>query len=296
MSVLHRWRIGAFRLLQQFGVHVTPNHFFEPIPDTSNIPRDYWDRPSNLVGIDLNQAVQLSLLEHFRTKYKAEFDQFVDSSSSSPTGFSLSNRSFGSVDAEILYCMIRHFKPNVVFEVGSGNSTFLSVSALLKNRSEGDREGKLVAVEPYPSAAVKKGVVGLTQLVEAPVQSVALSEFENLKENDILFIDSSHVLKEASDVQFEYLEVLPRLRTGVIIHAHDIFLPYPYPKSWVVDELRFWNEQYVLQAFLAFNRSFEVLWAGSYMNHTHPEILERTFVSYRRNKTAPGSFWFRRIC
>ncbi len=295
MSVLHGCRIGAFRLLQKFGVHVTPNHFYEPIPDTSNIPEEFWDRPSRLIGVDLNEAGQLSLLEQFRTKYKAEFDHFLDSGAGLPAGFSLSNRSFGPVDAEILYCMIRHFRPNVVFEIGSGNSTFLSASALLKNRSEGGSEGKLVAVEPYPSAAIKEGGAGLTQLVEAPVQSVALSEFENLKENDILFIDSSHVLKEASDVQFEYLEVLPRLRKGVIVHVHDIFLPYHYPRSWVVDELRFWNEQYVLQAFLAFNRSFEVLWAGSYTNHTRPEILERTFASYRRNETAPGSFWFRRV-
>jgi hypothetical protein len=116
-----------------------------------------------------------------------------------------------------------------------------------------------------------------------------------LEENDILFIDSSHVLKIGSDVQYEYLEILPRLNKGVIVHIHDIFLPAEYRKEWVLKDHIFWTEQYLLQAFLAFNDNFEILWAGSYMHLKHPDKLEVAFNSYRRNERWPGSFWIKKI-
>lgn len=294
MTLLRNCRKSAFRVLQRMGVHVVPNHFYAPVPDTHGISEDYWKHPSSLVGVDLNEAGQLALLESFRGKYQLEFGQFTNSQPSS-SGSSLLSKSFDSVDAEILYCMIRHFRPNTVIEIGSGNSTRVSSTALLKNGVETGAQAQMIAIEPYPSAEIEKGFPGLTRLIKSPVQQVPLAEFENLRENDILFIDSSHVLKEASDVQFEYLEIVPRLKKGVIVHFHDIFLPAPYPRSWVVEELRFWNEQYILQALLAFNNSFEVLWAGNYMNNKHPEALEQAFPSYRRNETAPGSFWIRRV-
>jgi len=295
LSVLHKSRVGAFKLLQRMGIHVVPNHFYEPVPDTRHIPEDFWKAPSGLVGIDMKEPAQLALLQDFCREYKPEFDQFESSAPISPNAFSLANRSFGSVDGEILYCMIRRFKPNTVIEVGSGNSTFVSSAAILKNAHETGRQAKLIAIEPYPNAAIRNGIPGLTRLIQAPVQSVPLAEFEALSENDILFIDSSHVLKEASDVRYEYLEIVPRLKKGVVVHFHDIFLPLPYPRSWMVDELRFWNEQYVLQALLAFNRAFEVLWGGSYMNLKHPDVLQKAFGSYRANQTAPGSFWIQRV-
>ena len=295
MSVLHKCRVEAFRLFQKMGIHIVPNHFYEPIPDTRNISEEFWGSPSSLVGIDLRESAQLALLEDFRSGYQTEYEQFPNSTPTSSNGFSLANDSFGSVDAEILYCMVRHFRPNTVIEIGSGNSTRVSSMAILKNAEETGVQAKLIAVEPYPSAAIEKGFPGLTRLIKAPVQSVPLAEFESLGEGDILFVDSSHVLKEASDVRFECLEILPRLKKGVIVQFHDIFLPFPYPKSWVVDQLRFWNEQYILQAFLAFNSSFEILWAGNYMSHKHSDDLRRAFPSYRPNETIPGSFWIKKI-
>src|SRR5262249_46442361 len=114
-------------------------------------------------------------------------------------------------------------------------------------------------------------------------------------QNDILFIDSSHVFRVDSDVRFLFLEVLPRLNPGVLIHIHDIFLPYDYPRDWIVKEHRFWNEQYLLHAFLLFNRAFEVLWAGSYMHTRHSDKLKRAFASYDPASVWPGSFWMRRL-
>ena len=114
-----------------------------------------------------------------------------------------------------------------------------------------------------------------------------------MKENDLLFIDSSHVLKIGSDVQYEYLELLPRLNSGVIIHCHDIFIPSEYPKNWVRKEHRFWNEQYLLQAFLSFNDKFEILWAGSYMHLKNPDILKNNLSTYN-NFSWPISIYLRR--
>ena len=138
---------------------------------------------------------------------------------------------------------------------------------------------------------MKNGFPGLSQLVLSKIQDVPLSEFCSLEENDILFIDSSHVLKVGSDVQHEYLEILPRLKKGVIVHCHDIFLPEEYPKNWVLNNYVFWNEQYLLQAFLSFNESFKVLWAGNYMHLMHSDKLEQIFSSYKKDKVMPGSFW-----
>lgn len=122
-----------------------------------------------------------------------------------------------------------------------------------------------------------------------------MSVFKELGENDILFIDSSHVLKIGSDVQYEYNEILPRLNKGVLIHVHDIFLPLEYPETWVRQSHRFWTEQYLLQAFLAYNSAFKVLWAGHYMHWKYPDLLEKAFRTYNREITGPGSFWMRKI-
>jgi len=286
----------AFSLLQKLGYHITPNHFYYPIPDTTKLKDNLWSKHSELAGISINESKQLELLSLFKAGFKNEYEQFPGSKTDKPYDYYLGNDMFESVDAEILYCIIRHFKPRRIYEIGSGFTTYLSAQAVLKNAEEqSGHRCELVAIEPYPNETLKGGFPGLSRLIVREVQDVPLSEFKKLEENDILFIDSSHVLKIGNDVQYEYLEILPRLNKGVLVHIHDIFLPAEYPKKWVKELRRFWSEQYLLQAFLAFNDSFEVLWGGSYMHLNHPEKLERAFGSYNRAKTLPGSFWIRRV-
>jgi hypothetical protein len=127
------------------------------------------------------------------------------------------------------------------------------------------------------------------------VEQVPLESFLHLDENDILFIDSSHVIKIGGDVNYLLLEVLPRLNKGVVVHFHDVFLPEEYPKRFVFERHQFWSEQYLLQAFLSFNYAFEVLWAGYYMYHNYPREFKSVFPSYTEGERhAPGSFWIRR--
>ena len=132
----------------------------------------------------------------------------------------------------------------------------------------------------------------MQSLIEKKVQDIDLEFFSQLESGDILFIDSSHTVKIGGDVNYLFLEVLPRLKPGVIVHVHDIFLPFEYRRDWVLDEFRFWTEQYLLQAFLTFNSEFEVLMANSYLNHYHQQELKAAFPGLP--SWAGGSFWMRR--
>ncbi|MBF0199165.1 MAG: class I SAM-dependent methyltransferase, partial [Planctomycetes bacterium] len=153
----------------------------------------------------------------------------------------------------------------------------------------------LVAYEPYPNQVLQKGFSGLDKLETQKAQDIELQELEKLGSGDILFIDSSHVAKLGSDVLYELLEMIPRLKKGVIVHIHDIYFPHVYPKELAHRDHMFWNEQYLLQSFLAFNSSFEVLWSGSYMHQKAPEKLREAFESYKETPSLPASFWMRRV-
>jgi len=285
----------SFIIWQRLGIHVTPNHFYEPIPDTRTLKDELWTNYSEMVGVEINEQEQIRLLSEFSAKFKGEYEAFPRHKTPIPHQYYVHNGNFESVDGEILYCMIRYFKPRKIFEIGSGSSTYLSAQATLRNKEEKKDYGcELMAIDPYPNSVLKDGFPGLSKLIPEKVQNVPISKFGELKENDVLFIDSSHILKIGSDVQHEYLEILPRLNKGVLIHAHDIFLPSEYPREWVHKQHRFYTEQYMLQAFLTFNSAFEILWMGSYMHLKHPEKLKEAFSSYDKNKVWPGSFWLRK--
>lgn len=288
-----------FPIAQRFHIHIlpiTPHLLDTPIPDTRTLSPRLWSVPSALCGIEMNEPDQLELLARFVSLFKSEYDAFPRHRTATPYQYCLGNGMFDSVDAEVLYSMVRYFKPRRIIEVGAGFSTYLSAQAVRKNGEEdAGYTCELVAIEPYPNKTLASGFPGLTKLIAARVQDVPLSEFQKLTENDILFIDSSHVLKIGSDVAFIYLELLPRLNRGVLVHIHDIFLPVDYPYDWVMKEYRFWNEQYLLQAFLSFNNAFAVVWAASYLRLRHPDKLEAAFSSYQRDTTWPASFWIRRV-
>jgi len=276
-----------FRRFEQRGVHVTPVHFYSPIPDTSQLSDSTWAHTSELVGIDMRDEKQLQLLEDVFPQFRDEYEALPTSPTDNPSQFYLGNGMFDGTDALVLYCMLRHLQPRRVIEVGSGFSTRLAAQAAVLNGST-----EIVCIEPFPDDGLQKGFPGLAKLIPSRVEELSLDVFAELREHDVLFIDSSHVVRTGGDVNFLFLEVLPRLRPGVVVHVHDIFLPGEYRRDWVVDGLRFWNEQYLLQAFLTFNTAFSVLLANNYLSARHPEALRKTFP------TSPwwggGSFWMQR--
>ena len=279
---------------------MVPLHYESPIPPTSELRQSLWLQPSKMPGIDLRDAAQLDLLDIFQSRYQKEYDAFPRGGSNNSQHFHLNNGWFEKVDAEILYCMVRYYRPRRIIEVGSGLTTTLSGQAIRSNQlDDAAYRCEFTAIEPFPVRVNPAARPPDFQMLEKQLQDVPLTTFSMLGENDILFIDSSHVSRTGSDVNFEILEILPRLKPGVIVHFHDIFLPWEYPQSWVVDNHRFLNEQYVLQAFLACNRDFRVVWASNYMRYQHPEALARAFASFLVDITAPGtflpgSFWIRR--
>jgi predicted O-methyltransferase YrrM len=183
-------------------------------------------------------------------------------------GYSYQTNYYTSPDCEVLYTVLRLHKPSTVIEVGSGSSTRIMRQAIL----DGRLETKLISIDPKPRNEID-------QLVDVcyrdRVESLQSNElFQSLKESDVLFIDSSHHVKTGSDVVYLLLEVLPKLAAGVIIHLHDIFLPYDYPKRWVVEKRWDFNEQYLVQAMLMFGDMFEVLWPAHYLQRTRRDFAE----------------------
>ena len=284
---------NLFSIYESYGLHITPVHYYSCIPEVSALTEQLWEEISALAGIELNESAQLRFLEKTCPTFKTEYDAFPYEPTEVPYQYYLNQEMFRAVDAEVLHCIIRHCRPQRIIEVGSGFSTYVIAAAAVANAEEG-HQAQVTVIDPYPNDVVRQGFPGLSSVLPRRVQDTNNSLFTSLTENDVLFVDSSHVLRIDSDVRSLVLEVLPRLRPGVLVHFHDIFLPLHYPREWVVQEHRFWTEQYLLQAFLAFNRDFEVVWAGSHMHVHHSDALALAFSSYDPLTVWPGSFWISR--
>jgi predicted O-methyltransferase YrrM len=289
-----------FSIWEESGYHVVPVFYESPIPPAPELPASLWQKPSEMVGIYPRTSAQLRLLEAFQSRFRSEYDAFPRGASNGGNQFHLNNGWFEKVDAEILYCMIRHFQPARMIEIGSGLTTMLSAQAILKNHEENSSyHCEFTSIEPSPVRLNPAALPPDFRFIQERVQEVPLSTFSALGVNDILFIDSSHVCRTGSDVNYEILEILPRLNKGTLVHFHDIFLPWEYPQSWVVGNHRFLSEQYMLQAYLSSNRDFEIVWGSYYMLRKRPDALDRAFTTFRTDITPPGtflpgSFWIRR--
>lgn len=243
---LHRLPWSRHVLLH-LGVVPISDHYYEPFFNPRHLKHPLsQERP--LPGIDWNIHGQLERLASFH--YNEELG-FLSAPAQGLT-FSFDNDTFLSGDAEYWYSIIRHYKPRRIFEVGSGNSTLVAVEALKRNTEEDPSyHCRHVCIEPYEMPWLEQ--LGV-EVMREKVEDVPIQFFAELEANDILFIDSSHVIRPQGDVLFEYLQVLPSLQVGVIAHIHDIFSPRDYLEQWVQAEVKFWNEQYLLEAFLTLNQ------------------------------------------
>lgn len=299
----------AFRWLQRAGVSVVPNHYYWPIPDVAELERREWPLYSPPPACGFRLREQVGLGQEFADRYQSEFlwDELP-----CKDRYHYQNGYFESCDAEVAYAMVRQWKPRRIVEIGSGYSTRIMAAALDANLKKDAIAGELITIDPHPERLPTNGLGDLVTVVPEPVQSIDLDLFDSLIADDILFIDSSHVVSVGSDVVREYLEILPRIKPGVLVHVHDIFLPFDYPRDAVLNKLWFWSEQYLLQAFLTFNSEFEVLWSASAMQDRYAHVLEECFPAWKhsyRNMPEgkrhflptldgehvwPSSFWMRR--
>jgi Methyltransferase domain len=267
-------------------------HFHSPVADPSEVrarEERLWSRTDEMRGIDLNVQAQLALLRELKP-HTALIDYPIDDPGDCRTYF-YNNDQYPVLDADFLHAALCLFRPRTMIEVGSGFSSLVTAGV---NRRLLNGQLDFSCIEPYPRQFLIDGVEGITRLVREKVEDVDPSFFDRLEAGDILFIDSSHVSKIGSDVNHLIFNVLPRLQPGVLIHVHDIFLPDEYPKRWVIDERRNWNEQYLLRAFMEFNSHFEVIWAAHYMSTRHVEAVRMTFPRYP-DLGGGGSFWLRRV-
>jgi hypothetical protein len=275
------------RTLLRLGVLPLRHHFSEPLCHPDDLRRPL-DAERALPGIDWNEAEQLRLLEQMR--FSAELGELPRE----PTAqgeFYLDNHRFGAGDAEYLYNLLRLRRPRRIVEVGCGFSSLIIRRALEANAREEGTRGEHVCIEPYKNPWLESV---FPRVVRERIEDVDPALWETLGPGDVFFIDSSHVIRPQGDVVVQFLQILPRLPPGVLVHVHDIFSPRDYPARWVVDELRLWSEQYLLEAFLSGNREWRILGALNWLKHHHLEPLARA-CPFLRPETEPGSFWIERI-
>jgi hypothetical protein len=269
-----------------------PRNYYSPIPDLSLLPGDIWRRRSDLCGVELDPGAGIEFLERELAPFIDELDIQVEDPGR-PGVFFLRNTCFESVDAELLYSMIRSARPRQVLELGSGYTTLLINMAVRRNAEEG-MPTQHQTYDPYPHEQILgANVPEPTRLEAVSATEVPLAVFTQLEAGDVLFVDTTHTVKLGGDVNFIMLDVLPRLKTGVLVHFHDIFLPWEYPQRWFEEMQYYWAEQYLLQAFLAFNEHFEVLVPAHAISRAYPDRLARIVPSFQSG-VMPGSFWLRR--
>lgn len=295
----------TFEFLQRFRINITKNYHYSPIPDVRNLrSRNIWGQETSLAGVRLQEIEQLEEIEAIVKPYLRECNFPLDPTLI-PYEYYMRNGTYGWLCATLYFSLIRHYKPSRIIEVGAGQSTYLAAQAVRMNKTDGVST-ELVAVEPFPNPVLQSGFDGLSQVVPQKVEDLNLDFFSSLQAGDILFIDSTHTVKVGGDVIFLFLEVLPRLSPGVLIHVHDIYWPQHYPPKFILDQHFFWSEQYLLQAFMMFNDHFQILWAGNYLTEKHPEKIREIFpllggISEHEAVTkydlhySSNSFWMQRV-
>ena len=276
------------RIFMHVGVFPIRNHYYEPLFDSKQLNK-IAEQKRSLPGIDWNIEEQLHLVEQF--DFNGELKDIPFSKQDRPV-FHFNNIAFESGDAEFLYNMIRLKKPSRIYEIGSGYSTLMAVKAIEKNRSEDNvYKCEHLCIEPFENPWLEDIDV---KILRRKVEDTDKMIFSDLHEGDILFIDSSHIIRPQGDVVFEILELLPTLNKGVIVHFHDIFSPNNYLKKWLVDEVRFWNEQYLVEAFLSCNREWKILAALNYLHWNFFDQLQAR-CPYLTREREPGSLYIQKI-
>ncbi|MHA4808704.1 class I SAM-dependent methyltransferase [Flavitalea flava] len=277
------------KIFMAVGVLPFRDHYYQPLINPSKHLSRPLHEPRILPGIFWNTEEQLSVLGKF--SFAGEL-QSIPLSQKDAVGlqFYLNNPSLCPSDAEFLYNMVRLFKPRKFIEIGCGYSTRMALQAEKKNREKDNSHTcSHICIEPYEMPWLEQLDV---RVIRSKVEDLPLTTFSQLEANDILFIDSSHMIRPQGDVLFEFLQILPSLKSGVLVHVHDVFSPRDYPKDWIIDKHCQWNEQYLLEAFLSCNDQFRILGAVNLLKKEHRTAFENKCPnSASRLDDEPGSFW-----
>jgi len=297
-----RFAREAHALAEREGVTLALLDYYSPIARRAEIEAQGWRILSTPLAAEKFDAAAQAARLHALLPHMAELAD-IPMEAPEEGGFHWRNGMFGPQDAATYHALIRAERPARVLEVGSGYSTLIAARAAALNGTT-----EVTCIEPYPTAAHNRHLRAQAgfRLVEAPAQAAGLGLFTGLGAGDILFIDSSHVVKPGSDVEFLFLEVLPRLAPGVLVHVHDIFLPRGYPAHYYIEQMRHWNENPMLAALLLENPRWRVEIANAFVaDFGRSPALDRVVEALaggdaaRRAALAPlaggGSLWLRRL-
>jgi hypothetical protein len=281
------WLPHFSRMSDRLGIHIRGSHYYEPTYREADLP-ERTDVERYLPGIDMNEAGQLALLAQFTF---ADELRAIPGVKPSAQVYGYSAPMYGPGDAEVTYSMIRHFKPRRIIEIGSGDSTLIARTAIDRNRYDDPAyDCHVLCIEPYEKPWLES--IGI-EVVRDRVENTDLAVFRKLQRNDMLLIDSSHVVRPWGDVLREFHEIIPTLAAGVLVHVHDIYTPRDYPERYLRQQRRLWNEQYLLEAYLAFNSRAKVLCAVNWLkNHHFDELSLACPVLAENQDCEPGAFWF----
>ncbi len=279
LCAIHRAALNA-------GIVVLPNHYYTPIADVHELKETqrFWSPPSSMIGVPMNVAEQAQALREAIMPYEPEFRNNLIYIEGYSKGY---GPGFGYIEAQCLHGVLRHLKPPRIVEVGSGVSTYCALRAVVLNAAEGF-PSKITCIDPHPSKFLREAADGgQITLLRSYVQHLDPELFVELQAGDLLLIDSTHAVKPGGDVLYLYLEVLPRLRSGVIVHIHDIFLPYVYQRDLLRGPFQ-WSETALLQALMTFNGKISTWFCLSILHYRAPEILSEVFPEYRPQRSEEG--------
>jgi len=271
-------------------MYFLPGHFYSPVVSWNEVKNreNLWSYSDRIEGINLNLEGQKQLVNGF-LKYYDDIPWISEKKDN--LRFYFQNPYYSYTDGIFLYFMIRHFRPQRIMEIGSGFSSALMVDT---NKLFFSNTIKLTFIEPFPErlySLLGESDLPNVKVLEKKVEEIPLPEFEKLEKGDFLFVDSSHVSKTGSDVNHILFNILPRLKKGVIIHFHDIFYPFEYPKLWVY-EGRNWNEIYLLRAFLMNNANYKIHLFSSLLHQNDSSIFENMPLCMENRG---GSLWLEKI-
>lgn len=298
VPVVGGWIERQKRLLRIAGAcGYEPGHFYSPIPSIPEIRSNARRLFSEQVplDVDLNLDAQRKLLGEFKS-FRREFPyDFLNARESPNLRYKWVNGcQYRYSDVVFLYCAMRHLRPRRIVEVGCGSSSavILDVNDLFFNSTI-----QTSFIDPYPAGLhhfLKDSDRQHVNIIAEKVQDAPIDIFESLDENDILFIDSSHTVKIGSDVNHLVFEILPRLRKGVCIHFHDVFYAFELPEHWILRYKRFWNESYLLRAFLMNNDSYEIWLFNTLLQTRCREWFEEEMPECLLDEYNTGSIWLRK--
>ncbi len=287
--------IGCQEFTDQTSVKlfVPPGHFYSPIVNPIEAARrlmsiEARQMPDGLPGIALDRSEMIRTWQRllpflvsvpFTAARRAELRYYFD------------NPTYSWGDGSILHAMLRFYRPQRIIEIGSGWSSACTLDTVDRYL---DGACEMTFVDPNPR--LLRDLLGdsarRVRILEMPVQHVPLAVFGTLEAGDVLFVDSTHVVRTGSDVCFQLFEVLPRLARGVLVHIHDMFWPFEYSRQWVVEENRSWNELYAVRAFLSYNDAWRIILFNDYLVKLERGMIEATYPQFMRN--TGGALWLQR--